>query len=109
MPKPHKYGAKQVTVDGHTFPSLWEAQCYTAARWRYLGGQITEPLLQVRFSLGEHYGKERTYVADFVWIELRSGCLVVAEAKGVETEVYKQKRAVFEKLYAVRIYEMKRK
>lgn len=109
MPKPHKYGAKRVTVDGHTFPSLWEAQCYTAARWRYHGGQITEPLLQVRFSLGEHYGKERVYVADFVWIELWSGCLVVADAKGFKTEEYKRKKATFEALYGMPITELRRR
>lgn len=107
--KPHKYGAKRVTIDGHTFPSLWEAQCYTAARWRYLGGQITEPLVQVPYSLGIHYGKERFYVADFTWVELRSGCFVVAEAKGFRTEEYKRKKATFEALYQMPIMELRRR
>jgi hypothetical protein len=106
--KPHKYHAKRVTVDGHNFPSLWEAKCYTALRWRYLGGHITEPLLQVRFSLGVHYGKERAYVCDFVFVELRSGTLVVADAKGFRTEEYKRKRDTFRCVYGFPVLEIKR-
>lgn len=105
--KRHKYGAKRVSVDGHTFPSMLEAKWYTALKWQALGGIITEPLLQVPFSLGVHYGKERKYIADFVYADLRTGCFVVADAKGHATEEYKRKRKTFEDLYGIMITELK--
>lgn len=106
-PKPHKYGAKRVSVDGHTFPSLLEARWYTALKWQALGGLITEPLLQVPFSLGKHYGKDRAYVADFVFVDLRTGALTVADAKGAVTTEYERKKQTFEELYGLTITELK--
>lgn len=108
-PKPqkrHKYGAKRVTVDGRTFPSLLEARCYTDLQLQWQAGLITEPLLQVRFSLGTHYGRERYYVADFVFTDSRS--LVVVDAKGHKTREYKQKKKVFEELYGLKIREYRK-
>ncbi len=105
--KPHKYGAKRVTVDGHNFPSLLEARTYTALKLQWQAGQITEPLLQVRFSLGVHYGRERFYVADFVFVEC--GHLVVADAKGHKTKEYLQKRKMVQTLYGIKIREYTKK
>lgn len=103
--KAHKYRAQRVTIDGHVFPSKWEGQCYTELRWQYLAGLITEPLLQVRFALGLHYGRMRFYVADLVHVDLATGMLVVTEAKGYRTPTYKQKKPVFEALYGIPICE----
>jgi hypothetical protein len=94
-PKKHKYNAKK-------------GQCYVNLKWQYLGGLITQPLLQVRFALGKHYGRERYFVADFVYICLRSGGLIVADYKGVETEEYKRKRKVFKDIYGFCIKEFKK-
>lgn len=105
--KPHKYHAKKVTLDGHRFMSTGEAKAYTDLRWRFLAGEISEPLLQVSFSLGRHYGKDRTYVSDFAWVELRTGCLVVADFKGFETLLYRDKKRVFEALYGMPITELR--
>lgn len=107
--KAHKYGAKKVVIDGHTFPSKWEGQVYTELRWQYLAGLITEPLTQVPFSLGIHYGRERVYVADFVHIDLITGVLVVSDAKGMVTSEYKRKKKVFEELYQMPITEYRRR
>jgi hypothetical protein len=107
-PKKHKYNAKKVEIDGYIFPSKGEGQCYVNLKWQYLGGLITQPLLQVRFALGKHYGRERYFVADFVYICLRSGGLIVADYKGVETEEYKRKRKVFKDIYGFCIKEFKK-
>lgn len=101
--KPHKYQSKPTIVDGIRFPSLLEARCYIMLNLQWRAGAITEPLRQVRFSLGPHYGKERFYVADFVFIEQEM--LIVADAKGAQTEEYLQKKAMMCALYGIRVRE----
>lgn len=103
--KRHKFNAKKVTIDNITFASKLEGKCYTDLKWQAITGLITEPLRQVRFCLGKHYGKLRYYVADFITIDLRTGCLLIIDAKGVLTETYKQKKKVFEELYQIPITE----
>jgi hypothetical protein len=105
--KPSKYHAKKIQVDGHTFDSLLEAQWYgTLGMWAQAGA-ITPPLLQVRFSLGQHYQVERVWIADFVWIDLQTGGLVVADAKGFSTPEYKRKRRTFQQLYQLSVLELR--
>ena len=111
--KKHKYNAKKVEIDGHVFASKWEGKVYSDLKWQYLAGLITEPLLQISFALGVHYGKMRHYVADFTFIELPygkggPGRLVVADAKGHETTEYKQKKRVFKEIYGFCIKEFKK-
>jgi hypothetical protein len=106
--KPHKYHAQKVQIDGHVFASKWEGQCYVDLWWQAQAGLITFPLLQVGFSLGQHYGRERVYIADFTHIDLQTGCLVVADAKGYATPLFRQKKRVFEQLYGLRITEYHR-
>ena len=106
--KPHKYHARRVLIDGITFASQWEGQCYITLRWQFQAGLITEPLLQVPFALGIHYGRETRYIADFTYIDLQTGCLVVSDAKGVSTPEYTRKKRVFEALYQLRITEYHR-
>ena len=104
--KRHKFNAHRVVIDGHTFPSKLEAQHYVDLLWQYKAGLITEPLLQVRFSLGTHYGRERFYVADFTYTILKTGQFVVVDTKGMRTRTYLQKKEVFEKLYQIPICEI---
>jgi hypothetical protein len=110
----HKFNAKKVEIDGHVFHSKWEGQVYTDLKWQALAGQITFPLLQVPFSLGEWQTmgakkpRERFYIADFVHIELKSGELVVVDAKGFETKEYRQKRRAFCDIYGFPITEYRR-
>jgi hypothetical protein len=103
--KPQKYHSKWVIVDGRRFQSMLEARWFGTLSTGARLGMITEPLLQVRFSLGVHYGRERVYIADFVYIDLHTACLVVADAKGYKTTIYKQKKLVFEALYGISITE----
>ena len=107
-PKRHKYHAQRVTIDGIVFASKWEGTCYTTLKWQALAGLITLPLLQVPFALGKHYGRQRSYIADFVYCELTSGRLVVADAKGFKTPEYKRKKRTFAEVYGFCIKELKR-
>jgi hypothetical protein len=110
--KRHKYAAQKVTIDGHIFPSKLEGKCYIDLKWQSLAGLITFPLLQVWFSLGEWLPlgakkpKSIFYVADFVYVDLTTGCLIVADAKGYVTEEYQRKRDVFEQIYRMSIVEL---
>lgn len=109
--KPGKYRSVKVAIDGHVFDSKWEGQCYCSLMWQYRGGFITEPLLQVPFSLGVWHtiGKKRPrkrfYVADFVFVDLKKKELIVADAKGFITEEYEGKKKEFEKIYGICIRE----
>jgi hypothetical protein len=107
-PKPHKYHATKVVIDGITFASKLEGRCYVELKWQALAGLITFPLLQIPFSLGRHYGRERVYIADFCFVDLRTGALIVADAKGFLTPLYRQKKRVFEQLYRLRIMEVRK-
>ena len=112
--KRHKYAAQKVVIDGHTFPSKLEGKCYVDLKWQSLAGLITFPLLQVWFSLGEwlplgaQKPKSIYYVADFVFVDLKTGRLIVADAKGYATEEYQRKKGVFERIYGVPILELGR-
>lgn len=108
-PKRHKYRAQRVTIGGIAFASKWEGKTYTDFRWQFLAGLVTEPLLQVRFAIGVHYGRMRYYVADLVTVDLKTHRLLVVEAKGALTATYKQKKKVFEDLYGITICEIRRK
>ena len=105
--KPHKYRAQKVTIDGIPFASKWEGQCYVTLLWQVKAGLITEPLLQVPFALGKQYGRQVRYIADFAYIDLKAGRLIVADAKGMETPEYKRKRRTFAEVYGFCITEMK--
>lgn len=112
--KKHKYGAKSVVVDGHKFPSLLEARCYADLQIQWQGGVLTEPLRQVRFSLGRWHtlgakkSRERFYIADFVAIVIRSGELIIVEAKGYKSREYLRKKSMILELYGICIREYRK-
>jgi hypothetical protein len=101
----HKYGARAITVDGHRFPSVLEANRYKNLKLLLRAGVIKDLKLQPRFVLDGPDSPIGAYVADFRYFERthRAGAVVwidvVEDAKGVETDVYKLKRALFLQLY----------
>ncbi|PAE17271.1 hypothetical protein CHH91_04495 [Virgibacillus sp. 7505] len=103
MPR-SKYGAKKVTLDGHTFDSKAEAHFYQYTKLRLKAGDIQAYELQPRYLLQEafkHQGKsiqKMEYVADFL-ITHNDGSQEVVDVKGVETEAFKIKKKLFYKRY----------
>lgn len=92
----HKYGAVPRRVDGHHFASTFEAQRYGQLRMLERGGRIKSLQLQPRFELRAEGADVGTYVGDFSYYEVeRPAVLVVEDVKGVETALYKLKRAIF--------------
>lgn len=110
-----KYGAQKTTSQGRTFDSKKEAQRFAELRYMQMGGLICDLRTQVRYILiptqyDEETGKviERavTYIADFVYQDLRTGQMVVEDAKGCRTKEYIIKRKLMLQVHGIRIKEV---
>ncbi|MEM9211808.1 MAG: DUF1064 domain-containing protein [Pseudomonadota bacterium] len=95
-------GYQKVTVDGEAFDSKREANRWLLLRLLEKGGEIYDLRRQVSFPLfGRNdairtpTGRKMLYKADFVYRDRRLGnALVVEDAKGWATEIYKIKKAI---------------
>ena len=111
MPGKSKYGAVRVrTVDGIEHDSKKEA-----ARWQELNLMLRARLIedlqrQVRFELIPKQDGERacTYIADFVYIDRKTGQKVVEDVKSpaTRTEAYRIKRKLMLYVHGIRISEI---
>ena len=99
--RPHKYGAKKATVDGVNFSSKREAKRWMELQLLFKGGEIKDLRRQAKIALIGRADMIRTptgrvahYVADFIYIDNRTGLEVIEDAKGFPTPEYKLKRAI---------------
>ena len=105
----NKYHNQKTIVNGINFDSKREANRYCELRLLEKAGVIKYLELQPRFLLQPSFRKNRKlhrkieYIADFSYVENNN--LVVEDVKGVETEVFKLKRKMFEYRYPE--YELK--
>lgn len=97
----NKYNAKKVTLDGFTFDSQREANRYCQLRLLSKAGKNRDLKLQVPIMLeGKDgpimtpKGRQRRYVADFVYVDAETGLRVIEDAKGKPTEGYQLKRDI---------------
>ena len=74
-------------------------------------GAIRDLQRQVRYELipafdcdGKHY-RSATYIADFVYTDVKTGKKIVEDVKGMRTDVYKLKAKMFAYRYGVSILE----
>lgn len=97
-----KYHNKKTVVDGIKFDSQKEAKRYQELKMLQQGGKIAELRLQVPFLLIPKQQSERAvkYIADFVYLDIASGDMVVEDTKGYRTDVYKLKRKLFKWRYS---------
>ena len=105
-PKKSKYGAVKTEVDGIMFDSKREAKRYQELRLLEQAWEITNLCLQVPFELipKSKYGMPIRYIADFMYND-RNGQLIVEDAKGVKTPVYRLKRRLMAELNGIEIKE----
>lgn len=88
----HKYGAVPTVLDGIRFSSKREADRYAQLRVLEIAGSITNLQLQPRYDLHAPGGtKVATYIADFAYRDERTQRLVIEDAKGVKTPVFRLK------------------
>lgn len=99
-----KYRAKKTEVDGIVFDSKREAARYVVLRDASAGGEISDLVLQPRFTLQPSFKKDGKtirkieYVADFQYVD-GNGNVVVEDVKGMKTDVYRLKKKMFEYRY----------
>ena len=100
-PRPHKYGAKRATVGDEKFSSKREARRWAELLLLLRGGEIRDLRRQVKIPLLGHggpiltpMGRQAHYVADFVYVDARTGLNTTEDAKGFPTPEYKLKRAI---------------
>lgn len=109
-----KYGARKVTYDGKTFDSQKEAQRYAELRLLERGKVISDLKCQKSYQLipnqydenGKLIERAVKYVADFVYIDKKTGQTVVEDTKGFKTKEYIIKRKLMLHRYGIRIMEV---
>ena len=98
-----KYNNKKTQIDMYVFDSVKEAKRYKELKLLERAGEISNLELQPRFLLQDSFKKNgRTYrkieyIADFKYIE--KGRTIVEDVKGLQTDVFKIKHKLFEKIY----------
>lgn len=109
-----KYGARKVTYDGKTFDSQKEAQRYAELKLLERGKVIADLRWQVMFQLipaqkdenGKVIERPVNYIADFVYIDKKTGQRIVEDTKGFKTKEYIIKRKLMLEKYGIRIREV---
>lgn len=112
----HKYHAQPTEVDGIRFASQRESIRYKQLRLMERCGEIRDLELQPVFHLHvvklyrTHWPIELAtvakYVADFQYLDQRSGEIVVEDAKGFKTETYRLKKKLVEAIHGIHVREV---
>ncbi len=104
----NKYGARKTQVDGITFASRREANRWCELKLMEKAGLISDLQRQVQFEIVPKTDKYRAryYVADFVYIDAKTGDNVIEDAKGCRTQTYQLKKALMYWKYGVDITEV---
>ena len=101
----NKYGNKKVIVDGIKFDSVKESRRYIELKLLQRAGEIKDLAMQVSFELQPKYKKNDktiksiSYIADFVYYDLKKKQIIIEDTKGYRTDVYKLKKKLFEYKY----------
>ena len=99
----NKYRNKKIQVDMYVFDSIQESRRYKELKLLERAGEIQNLELQPHFLLQDSFRKNGKtirkieYIADFKYIE--NGKTIVEDVKGIQTEVFKIKHKIFEKIY----------
>lgn len=101
-----KYHNKPTFIDGIRFASKAEAQFYTDLKLRERAGQVRDIELQPKFELQPKYTNAKGqkipaiyYIADYRYYDIEAKCTFIVDVKGVETDVFKLKKKLFEYKY----------
>jgi hypothetical protein len=111
QPRAHKYHAEPTIIDGMRFDSKKEATRWGWLRYKQKVGELRDLRRQVRYPLsvvnlatGE-ITECGAYLADFVYVDVASGALVVEDVKGFRTPLYRLKCRLMHALYGITITE----
>lgn len=87
------------------FHSTKEANRYSTLKILLKAGEIGFLELQVPYELNPGGEFSYKYIADFVYIDARTGDKIVEDCKGFRTAEYKKKRRLMKKVYGIEIKE----
>lgn len=114
QPKPSKYRAQAVVVDGIRFDSKAEARHYGHLKMARDAGALTfERQVAYTFEVeytgtnGRTAKRKMKYIADFV-VTWPDGRTEVQDVKGTQTREYKQKKKLMLDVYGIEIREIKK-
>ena len=99
--KENKYHNKKVEYDGHKFDSNKEKNHYILLKQLEKLGLISDLKLQVKFELQPSFKyngetiRKITYIADFVYYDLKENKIIVVDVKGFKTKDYLLKKKMF--------------
>lgn len=120
----NKYGNNKVVADGQTFASRKEANRYYELKLLEKAGSIKDLATQVKFVLipaqrepdtqgarggvirGKIIERELSYIADYTYIDVATGLLIVEDAKGFKTKEYKIKKKLMLWVHGIRVVEV---
>ncbi len=88
----HKYGAKKVEYDHHSFSSKLEAALYKWLKLQEQNGEIADIKAQETIYLTE---ARIIYKPDFSYVDLKTNKKIYAESKGFETSDWRIKRRLW--------------
>lgn len=109
----NKYGNMKTEIDGITFASKHEAQRFAELKLLERAGEISDLQLQRVFTLigaqrdkdGKVIERPCKYIADFAYKD-QTGKLIVEDAKGLRTDVYRIKKKLMLSIYGIQIKEV---
>lgn len=101
--KRSKYGA--VRTNG--FASKAESRRYDDLVLMQRAGMIAELKTQVRFMFTIGSVDICSYIADFQYVDLKTGKMVTEDCKGYKTPEYKIKKRLMLAVYGIEIFESK--
>lgn len=102
----NKYNAKRITINDITYASLREANRHQELLWLERAGEIADIELQPRYPLVVNGCKVCTYIADFRYVEVATGRVIVEDAKGYRTPVFRLKSKLMIACYGITIHEV---
>lgn len=102
----HKYHNKPTVIEGVWFASRREARTYQTLVILERAGKITNLRRQVSYNLEVNGILICRYIADFVYRDVERDVNVVADAKGMQTQIYKLKKKMMKVLLGIDILEL---
>lgn len=103
--KKNKYGNKKTEVDGIKFDSEKEAKRYGGLKMLLKAHVIAFLELQVPYELNQGGTHSLKYISDFRYMIVKTGEVVVEDAKGFRTREYLRKKKLMWKVHKIIIKE----
>lgn len=104
--RPNKYRNVPVTIDGVRFASKREANRYCELKLLLRAGAIRDLVTHPKYPLCVLGVTVATYVADFAYLDVRTGGRVTEDAKGVRTPVYRLKKRLMKAIHGIDVKEV---